>query len=116
MPCTPASLDAHQVQPRAGTRIHALDRGAPHRIHRESFLGKQFVQPHEFLIDDPSGTDVFVPHFAVAHDAVRQADVEARRPDEGVRKLRMQAVVQLCASTTAWSRSAPGRVLAGHRE
>ena len=85
--------DAHQMEPRARPGFNPLDRCAPNRIGDESLLGKQLVQPHEFLVHDAAGTDVLVPDFAVAHHPFGQTDIGARGLDQGVRVLGMQPVV-----------------------
>ena len=57
----------------------------------EATVADRARDPHEFLVHDPSGTDVLVADLAVAHDRalgrLRQADVLAARADEGARPL-----------------------------
>ena len=65
----------------------------PDGIRRELLLREELVQAHELLVDDPAGADVLVADLAVAHHAVRQADIEAAGGDEGVGRPGVEPVV-----------------------
>ena len=49
--------------------------------------------PNDLLLDNPSCTDVLMPDFAVAHDAVGEADIPPARVHRNMRVARHQPVV-----------------------
>ena len=67
----------------------------PDRILRELLFGKKFVQPHELLVDDPPGADVFVAYFGIAHLSVGQAHIVAAGGNQCVRVPCLQGIVTL---------------------
>ena len=74
-------------------RFHSLHHRLPDRVGGELLFRKQFVQSHQFLVHDPPGPDILVPHFAVTHHPVRQPDIEAARSDQSMRRGRMQPII-----------------------
>ncbi len=69
--------DPHQMKPSA-LLPHPLDRRREHRRVFHFPLLQRLVDPDQFLIHNPPGADVLVPHLAVAHDPFRQSDIETR--------------------------------------
>ena len=82
---------AHQVD-RAAGGIDVLDEATEgldlaHGLR----IGEALVDADDFLVDDAAGADVLVADLGIAHDADRQADVEAVGHDLGARPVLGQA-------------------------
>jgi hypothetical protein len=71
----------------------ALERAAEHAVLKERFVPNRTRNAHQFLIDDAASADVLVADFAVAGDAVRQADVLAAGADLRMRIGRHQSII-----------------------
>ena len=72
-----------------------IKRGLKHRFFFKRTGLNGAVDAEQILVDDPAGADVHVPHFAVAHLPLRQADVRAIRAKGGMRRLRIE-LIHIC--------------------
>ena len=54
----------------------------PDAVGAKEAVGEELVYPDELLVHDPPRADVLVADLAVAHDSVRQPDVQSARLHE----------------------------------
>ena len=75
--------EAHQVD-RAAGGLDVLDEAAEGLdLAHGGRIGEALVDADDLLVDDAAGADVLVADFGIAHDADRQADIEAVGHDLG---------------------------------
>ena len=84
---------AHQVQ---GTVAGLLEGALEDGVVVDAARGKSLVDADNLLVDDAPGPDILVPHFRVAHDALRQADIQPAGHQLRPRPLRGQLVGHRC--------------------
>ena len=82
---------ANQVQ-RSAVFFDALHRARKRGVFKEAAVLNILGNARQLLINDAPCADVGMAHLAVAHLAVRQADIHARGTDGGIRILREQTV------------------------
>ncbi len=63
-----------QRVPLPGTIVQG---GTQSGVKRKIAFLSGFGQPGQFLVDNPAGADVGMPHFRISHLAVRQANIQA---------------------------------------
>lgn len=61
-------------------------------VLKESAIANRAGDAHDFLIDNAPGTDVLVSDFAVAHRALRQADILAAGANESSRPVTIESI------------------------